>query len=348
MRVFGRPGEFRSAARGKSGSACRRMARGHGPQYGRRMRRRVESFLRNPRVQGAGDALLALVLAVTSVVPVLHGDPSWGRPKLLGVALALLSTVPVAWRARWPLSAASRSCSPPTARVSTRPPRIRRRSSRSSRSCSPRTRPAAAPRDGGRCGCRRSLPSAAIPVFVAASRTARTPVMRSLPYVWLLAAWAAGRTARSWRRKSVALERPTASSTRAAGAAGAGRGGGRARPDRARAARRDRAQRLDDGGPGRGGGAGARRRAAARAERARGDRGHRPGDRRRDAHAARRAPVRRRARLPSSRSRAWPIWSSWSAGSARRGCRLRSGSRVRRARCRRRSTCPRSGSCRRP
>ena len=61
-------------------------------------------MLRNPRVQGAGDALLAFVLAATSVVPVLGGDPSWGRPKALGIVLALASTVPVAWRARRPLT----------------------------------------------------------------------------------------------------------------------------------------------------------------------------------------------------------------------------------------------------
>ena len=64
-------------------------------------------MLRNPRVQGTGDALLAAILAVTSVVPVLSGDPSWGQPKSLGVALALLSTVPIAWRARRPLLAAA-------------------------------------------------------------------------------------------------------------------------------------------------------------------------------------------------------------------------------------------------
>jgi hypothetical protein len=65
------------------------------------------NLLRNPRVQGIGDALLAAFMAVSSVMPVLTGDPSWGRPKTLGVALALLSTVPVAWRARRPLTMAA-------------------------------------------------------------------------------------------------------------------------------------------------------------------------------------------------------------------------------------------------
>src|SRR5580693_5765958 len=71
------------------------------------MRSRVQSLLRNPRVQGAGDTLLAAFLAVTSVVPVLGGNLSWGKPKTLGVALALLSTAPIAWRARRPLTAAA-------------------------------------------------------------------------------------------------------------------------------------------------------------------------------------------------------------------------------------------------
>ena len=65
------------------------------------------NLLRNPRVQGTGDAVLAGLMAVSSVVPVLGGDPSWGRPKTLGVVLGLLSTVPVAWRARRPLTVAA-------------------------------------------------------------------------------------------------------------------------------------------------------------------------------------------------------------------------------------------------
>ena len=92
----------------------------------------MENWLRNPRVQGTGDAVLAAFLALTSVLPVLGGDPSWGKPKALGVALGLLSTVPVAWRARRPLTAL-RSCSSRTARASTPRLRTRRRSSRSSR-----------------------------------------------------------------------------------------------------------------------------------------------------------------------------------------------------------------------
>lgn len=47
--------------------------------------------------------MLALLLAVSSVLPVLNGDPSWGRPVPPGLVLALASTVPVAWRSRYPL-----------------------------------------------------------------------------------------------------------------------------------------------------------------------------------------------------------------------------------------------------
>jgi hypothetical protein len=75
VRVFGHPGEFRSAARGRQVSACWRIGAAVGRLYGHRMRHRVESVLRNPRVQGAGDALLALVLALTSVVPSFTGTP---------------------------------------------------------------------------------------------------------------------------------------------------------------------------------------------------------------------------------------------------------------------------------
>src|SRR5579872_4028816 len=81
---------------------------GTGPRYRRRMKRSPLSFVRDPRVQGAGDVLLAVVLAVSSVLPILvKGDPSWGHPKWLAVVLALLTSAPIAWRARWPLPVAA-------------------------------------------------------------------------------------------------------------------------------------------------------------------------------------------------------------------------------------------------
>ena len=61
-------------------------------------------MLRNPRVQAGGDAALAFALAATSLLGVLSGDVSWGKPKALAVVLALASTAPVAWRARRPLT----------------------------------------------------------------------------------------------------------------------------------------------------------------------------------------------------------------------------------------------------
>jgi signal transduction histidine kinase len=171
------------------------------------MRRRIGSVLRNPRVQGAGDALLALVLALTSVLSiVVHGDPSWGRPELLGVALALLSTVPVAFRARWPLLVAAIVLAANGACVY-----------------------AAAPRQaafqpfvalvlsgysvGSRAEGRRAvwvppvLALAAIPMFAVAVAHGQA-VGNAIPsWVWLVAAWAAGRSVRSWRHKSLALAR---------------------------------------------------------------------------------------------------------------------------------------------
>ena len=169
------------------------------------MRRRIENWLRNPRVQGTGDALLAAVMAFTSLVPVLGGDPSWGRPKALGVALALLSTVPVAWRARRPLTAFAIVLGANAACIY-----------------------AAAPREaafqpfvalvltaysvGSRAEGRRSLwvPPlllvASVPSFVAAWRHGQDSGNIIPSFVWLVAGWATGRTVRSWRHKSVALE----------------------------------------------------------------------------------------------------------------------------------------------
>jgi signal transduction histidine kinase len=170
------------------------------------MRRRIESVLRNPRVQGTGDALLAAFMAVSSVVPVVAlGDPSWGKPIALGVVLALLSTVPVAWRARAPLSAATIVLAANGACVY-----------------------AAAPHEaafqpfvalvltfysaGSRADGRRGLwippvlACVTIPVFIAAVRHGQSSGNAIPSFVFLLAAWAVGRTVRTWRLKSVALE----------------------------------------------------------------------------------------------------------------------------------------------
>lgn len=167
----------------------------------------MQSWLRNPRVQGTGDALLAVVLAVTSVVPVLvMGDPSWGRPRALAVALALTSTVPVAWRARRPLTAFAVVLGANAACIY-----------------------AAAPHQaafqpyvaltltaysvGSRAEGRRALwvpplvVAASVPVFVAARLRGQDSGNIIPSFVWLVAAWAAGRTVRSWRYKNVALER---------------------------------------------------------------------------------------------------------------------------------------------
>jgi signal transduction histidine kinase len=182
------------------------MAVERAARYLRRMRRRIESVLRNPRVQGAGDALLAFVLAATSVVPVLGGDPSWGRPKALGVLLALASTVPVAWRARWPLVACAVVLAANGGCVYVAAPQ----------------QAAFQPflalvlcgySVGSRAEGRRALwvpPAlavAAIPMFALAVASGQDPGNAIPSYVWLVAAWAIGRIAASWRRKNLALER---------------------------------------------------------------------------------------------------------------------------------------------
>jgi signal transduction histidine kinase len=170
------------------------------------MRRRVENWLRNPRVQGTGDAVLAAFLAFTSVLPVLaFGDPSWGKPKALAVVLGLLSTVPVAWRARRPLTTFAIVLFANGACIY-----------------------AAAPNQaafqpfvaltltaysvGSRAEGRRALwappllLAASVPVFVAARLHGQDSGNIIPSLVWLVAGWATGRTVRSWRHQNVALE----------------------------------------------------------------------------------------------------------------------------------------------
>jgi signal transduction histidine kinase len=164
-------------------------------------------MLRDPRVQGAGDALLAFVLAATSVVPVLGGDPSWGRPKAVGIVLALASTVPVAWRARRPLTvcavvlAANGGCVYVAA-----PMQAAFQPFLALVLCGYSV--------GSRAEGRRRalwvpavLAVAAIPMFALAVAAGQDPGNAIPSYVWLIAAWAIGRIARSWRLKNLALER---------------------------------------------------------------------------------------------------------------------------------------------
>ena len=308
----------------------------------------MENWLRNPRVQGTGDAVLAAFLAATSVLPVLAvGDLSWGHPKALGVALGLLSTVPVAWRARRPLTAfaivlfANGACiyaavpngaafQPFVALTLT------------------------AYSVGSRAEGRRALwvPPvlllASVPVFVAARLHGQDSGNIIPSLVWLVAAWAVGRVVRSWRHKNAALEaanRELEEQRELQAQAAVAVERGRIARELHDVVAHNVSMIVVQAG------------AAARVLH-----GEQPDVR--NALAVIAASGRETVdemrtllgvlrsdstgRPPSSRSRAWPISSSSSAGSARRDCRSRSGSRARRGRCRRRSTCPPSGSSRKP
>ena len=173
------------------------------PRYVRRMKKRVESLVRDPRMQGVGDSLLALLLALSSLATILFRDDlSWGSPKSLAVALALISTLPVAGRARHPLLAAAvvlvanGACAyaavPHQAAFQPFVALTLVFYSVGSRSEGPQWVPLL-------------LAVAPVPLFVAAVVHGQSAGNAIPNYVWLLAAWAVGRSVRSWRRKSVAL-----------------------------------------------------------------------------------------------------------------------------------------------
>jgi signal transduction histidine kinase len=70
---------------------------------------RLERLLSHPRVRRGADVLLAAVLAAASLVEVLavgNAAPSWGGRGPAQVLLALASTVPLAWRVRFPIPVA--------------------------------------------------------------------------------------------------------------------------------------------------------------------------------------------------------------------------------------------------
>jgi signal transduction histidine kinase len=170
------------------------------------MRPRLVSLARNPRVQGAGDLALALVLAVTSVLPILvKDDPSWGHPEALAVALAVLSTVPIAWRASRPLAVAAiilfanggcvYAAAPHSAALQPFVALTLAFYSVGSRLEGPRS-----------LWAPLVLALAAVPLFVAAVVHGQSAGNAIPNYVWLIATWAVGRTVRGWRHQTVALE----------------------------------------------------------------------------------------------------------------------------------------------
>jgi signal transduction histidine kinase len=170
------------------------------------MRDRLEAVLRDPSVQRAGDVVVAVLLALSSVVPILvRGDPSWGTDRPLAVMLALASTVPVACRVRWPVPAAL------VVLVATGGAVI-----------------AAVPHQGafqpfvalvlvayavgshaeGRSAMLAppALAGIAAGLFVAAVVHGQAGGNVVPSFVWLSAAWLVGRIVCSWRRRSVELD----------------------------------------------------------------------------------------------------------------------------------------------
>jgi signal transduction histidine kinase len=159
---------------------------------------------RRPDIQRAGDALLALALAATSIVPVLNGDPSWGRPPMLGLVLAVVSTAPVAWRSRYPLTAAGLVIAANGACIFAAVPYQAAFQPFLALTLVAYT-------VGSRSEGRRALwvppvlALAALPLFVAAVNHGQGPGNTYTSYVWLVAAWVVGRSVRSWRHQSEAL-----------------------------------------------------------------------------------------------------------------------------------------------
>lgn len=171
------------------------------------MRARLEALSRDPRVHRWGDAALAFVLAVTSLLPVVvKRDPSWGTSLPLAIVLALASTVPVAWRARWPVVAAAVvfaanggcviAAAPHGAALQPFVALVLVAYSVGSRSEGFRMA-VAAPLLVGVAGA----------MFAVALATGQSEGNVVPSFVWLVAAGAVGRVVRSWRQRATELER---------------------------------------------------------------------------------------------------------------------------------------------
>jgi signal transduction histidine kinase len=170
------------------------------------MLQRLRSIAGSRRVQRMGDAALACLLAGTSVASIVAADDrSWGSPKALAVGLALVSTAPVAWRSSRPLLVAAlvlfgngacayaaaphQAAFQPFVALTVAFYSVGAHASGRLRSWAP-----------------VALAVAALPLFVAAVVHGQSPSNAIPNYVWLVAAWAVGRSIRLWRRRSEELE----------------------------------------------------------------------------------------------------------------------------------------------
>lgn len=202
--VLGRGSELRPRRRGEERLLPKTDVAGRVWSYRRRVHPDLLSRLRRPGVQRAGDALLALALGLASIVPVLNGDPSWGRPATLGLVLAVASTAPVGWRSRYPLTAAGLVLAANGACILAAVPYQAAFQPFLALTLVAYT-------VGSRSEGRRALwmppvlALAALPLFAAAVAHGQDPGNAYPSYVWLIAAWAVGRSVRSWRHQSEAL-----------------------------------------------------------------------------------------------------------------------------------------------
>ena len=170
------------------------------------VRRMLISMWRSSRAQRTGDALLALLLVTWSVGAVLTGDPSWGTPKTLAAMLALASTLPVAWRSRYPLTSAAVVLVANGGCVYAAVPH--EAAFQPFVALTLAAYSAGSHAEGRRADCVPPLLAlGALPLFIAAVQHGQSGGNAFPSYVWLIAAWAVGRTVRSWRHKSEALER---------------------------------------------------------------------------------------------------------------------------------------------
>ncbi|HET8662756.1 MAG TPA: histidine kinase [Nocardioides sp.] len=165
----------------------------------------VRAALRDERLTTIGDALVATLLAGTSVAAVLNGGSAFGSPRTAALVLALCSTAPVAVRRRWPIPVAAVLLFANGVELA-----------------------AAAPHEGAlqpyialvlagySVGSRAegrfsiTLPAGlailAAPVFALGLADHQSLGNEITSYVWLVAAWGVGRVVRGMRRKTRELE----------------------------------------------------------------------------------------------------------------------------------------------
>jgi len=171
----------------------------------------LRELLVQPRVRRAADVLLAVALTATALIELLGFESarsSWGGRGILQLALAVLSTAPVAWRVRLPIAVALVVTVASGVLVVIAAPHQAPFEPFVALVVAAYSVGAHAPGRRGIAGV-AAMFALGLPFSIAASAKGEAGGNIGPTLVWLVGFWLVGRVIQSWRGRALALEQLT-------------------------------------------------------------------------------------------------------------------------------------------